>query len=154
VSGTEAAIVISRRTLQRIAIVLGSVAVVLIVAVAAFLAGRGSAGPQALAPATVPPAIGLCSEQLSYGADGNASPLFCAKGQLNVLAWKYFAADHPRVMSLGPNASPQDVEHAICADMSKSTGPIETSTYQLAAAYYGWSFGVVPTDVLTNGGCA
>ncbi len=155
VSGpTEPALVISRRTLRRVAIVLGLVVIVIVIAVAAFLAGRGSGGAnQALAPATVPPAVGLCSEQLSYGADGNASPLFCANGQLNVLAWKYFAALHPRVMALGPNAAPGDVEAAVALDIKNSTGPIECSAYQLASVYYGWSFGIDPTSgSLADGG--
>jgi hypothetical protein len=78
----------------------------------------------------------------------------CANLQINVLAWKYFAAHKPRVMALDPNASAQAVESAICADMSNSTIPIETSAYQIAAIYYRWIFGAInPADVLTTGGC-
>jgi hypothetical protein len=97
--------------------------------------------------------VDLCSEQLSFGADGNAGPLFCANGALNTVAWDYFAKNNPQVLPLGPNATPAQVQQAVCSDVRNSTNPIETSTYKLAVAYYGWSFGVDPTEALTNGGC-
>jgi hypothetical protein len=96
----------------------------------------------ALPPATVPPAAGVseCSLTLQIGADGNAGPLFCADGGINVLAWSYFAKDNPLVMALSSAAVQQQVETAMCTDLKTSTIPIETSAGQLAFRYYGWKF--------------
>ena len=146
-------VAVSRRTARRIALTLGAIVVIAAIAFAAYLIGRRSAGPEVLAPATVPPAVGLCSAQLSYAADGNASPLFCSNHEINRLAWTYFAMGKPRVMALGLDASPSDVGSAVSADLSNSTGPIECSAYELAAVYYGWSFGVDPTSGVITGGC-
>ena len=97
-----------------------------------------------LAPATVPPKVDECQQQLSFGADGTASPVTCANGDVNVLAWRYYARDtHNRVLSLGPFATPDQVLRAVCGDRF-STLPIQTLSYQLAKAYYGWNFGVEP----------
>jgi hypothetical protein len=146
---------VSRRTVRWIALAVGVVAVLGAVAVVAFHLGQERGGPEVLSPATVPPVLGLCSAQLSYGADGNASPLFCSNHEINRAAWRYFAKLNLHVMALGPNAAPGDVESAVSADMSgSSTNPIECSAYQLAAAYYGWSFGVDPTSGVIGGGCS
>jgi hypothetical protein len=77
---------------------------------------------------------------LEIGADGNAGPLFCSDGGVNVRAWTYFAKDNPLVMALSSEAVPQQVETAMCADLKTSTIPIETSSGQLAFRYYGWNF--------------
>lgn len=147
-------IAVSRRTVSRVALAVGALGVLLAVGLTAYLIGRGTPGSEILSPATVPPVVGLCSAQLSYGADGNTSPLFCSNGEINKLAWNYFAKINLRVMALGPNASPSDVEAAVSADMNgSSTGPIECSAYELAAVYYGWSFGVDPTSAVISGGC-
>ena len=91
--------------------------------------------------------------QLSYGADGNAGPVTCPNGDVNVLAWKYFAPDKPKVMALGPYASPLQVLSAMCADMPHSTYPIEGSIEKISAAYYGWQFGIDMAQALVDGGC-
>jgi ABC-type lipoprotein export system ATPase subunit len=106
---------------------------------------------QVLAPASVPPSVDECSQQLTFAVDGNAGPISCSNGTLNVVAWRYFAQDKHSVMSLGPYATPVQVSDALCAD--GSTIPIETSAYQLSALYYGWSFAEDPSAILTNGGC-
>jgi hypothetical protein len=107
-----------------------------------------------LPPATTAPAVAECSQQLNYGADGSYGPLTCANGtEVNALAWNAAAADRPLVMSLGPNATPGQVNAALCTDIKNSTIPIETGAYQLAALYYGWSFAYDPTSELTNGSC-
>lgn len=103
-----------------------------------------------LAPATVPPKIPECTQQMSFGADGTAGPLFCANGRLNVLAWNYYS--FTAVMGLGPYATPQQVVQAICTD-PRGTNPIEEDAYHLAAGYYGWNFGYDPTSVLIDGAC-
>jgi hypothetical protein len=174
----EPALVLTRRTLKRIDNGVAAVLVVLIIGVTVFVAGSGAlAGPevlppqflspQVLSPATVPPAFDLCSEHLSYSSDGNVSPLICASGmpwsqmrmplEINVLAWKFFAAHKASVMALGPNASAQVVETAICADLRNSTIPIETGAVNMAYIYYRWSYlrfdRISPMGALTTGGC-
>ena len=44
-----------------------------------------------LAPATGPPSVDECQQQLTFGADGTASPVKCANGDVNVVAWRYYA---------------------------------------------------------------
>jgi hypothetical protein len=106
-----------------------------------------------LAPATTPPVVNECSQQLTFSADGNAGPLTCPDGSLNVVAWADFAGNHPSVMSLGPDATPGDVVRAECADVAHSTIPIETSAVELATTYYGWKFAFDPTAGLPSGIC-
>ena len=113
-------------------------------------ATTAAATRQVLPPATVPSKVDECTQQLTFEADGNAGPISCANGDLNVLAWEHFASGNPLVMSLGPYATPTQVQAALCADMQASTIPIETSTYNISALYYGWSFAIDPT----SGGCS
>jgi len=111
--------------------------------------------PEVLAPATVPPKVGLCSEQLLIRADGSVSPMFCSKGEINRFAWQHFAQSYSRVMGLGPSASPYDVVQALLAERHGLDDRNECSAYQLAAVYYGWSFGNVdPTGVAIDNGCS
>jgi hypothetical protein len=112
-----------------------------------------AANRQILPPATVPPKVDECSQQLTFGADGNVGPITCTNSDLNVLAWQQMAAGNPLVMTLGPYATPSQVEEALCADLRNSTIPIATSAYRISALYYGWSFGIDPSSVLINGGC-
>lgn len=143
------------RTVRRSALwVLGAAVIVGAVAASGYLMGRGTAVPEVLPPAPGPPVVALCSEQLSIGSDGNVSPLFCSNGAINRLAWKHFADARLSVLGLGIFASDTDVATAVGQDMrGNSTGPMECSAYRLAAAYYGWSFGVDPTIGVLNGGC-
>ncbi|HEY6469889.1 MAG TPA: hypothetical protein VI434_08980 [Candidatus Dormibacteraeota bacterium] len=92
--------------------------------------------------------VSECSLTLEVGMDGNASPVFCADGGINVLAWNYFEKLKPRVMTLGPSATVQQVEAAMCSDLNTSTIPIETSAGELAFRYYGWVF-VGVSDIST-----
>jgi hypothetical protein len=108
---------------------------------------------QILPPATVPPKVDECTQQLLFGADGSVGPITCANGDLNALAWQEIAKGNPLVMTLGPYATPGQVTEAMCADMRNSTIPIETSAYKISALYYGWQFGVDPSQTLLNGGC-
>jgi hypothetical protein len=115
-------------------------------------------GRIALAPATTAPVVDECSARLQIGADGNAGPLTCGRGKLNVLAWQYFAKNNPLVMSLGPNVIPDQVLRAMCSDLhaaapETSTVPIEISVYRLSALYYGWQFGVDPVQEFLGGNC-
>ncbi len=105
----------------------------------------GNTSRPILAPATVPPNVGECNQQLQFGADGTAGPVKCANGDVNALDWQFIAHDgHTKILSLGPFATPQQALQAMCADHS-STIPLEDQAYQLAQTYYGWQFGVDPT---------
>ena len=57
----------------------------------------------ALPPAAVAPASSVteCSLALEIGAHGNAGPLFCPDGGINVLAWAYFAKKLAELHSAG-----------------------------------------------------
>jgi hypothetical protein len=102
-----------------------------------------------LAPATVPPAVDVCQEQLLHGADGTVGPVACKNGDLNQLAWETYSPANPVLFGLGPNATPTQAQNAMCVDLLDpnvaGTNPRATVIYQLAELYYGWQFGIVPS---------
>jgi hypothetical protein len=105
--------------------------------------------PRPLAPATVPPAVGLCTAQLNRDQNGNVSPLFCSSGEINTLAWSYFAQQQLTVMALGPHVTPADVITAVEQDLRlRASATTECSAAMLAAAYYGWNFHIQPVSGL------
>jgi len=110
--------------------------------------------PLVLAPATTPSVVGICSEQLTYGADGNAGPITCSNGAVNVLAWNYYVPMNAGLFTAGPNASPSQIESMECNGFKSRTEswtiPIGQSIYGLAQAYYGWSFGINPAPGASN----
>ncbi len=108
-----------------------------------------------LAPATSPPKVDECEQQLQFGADGTAGPPTCANGDVNAVAWKYYAqgGDHDRVLSLGAFATPTLALQAMCAERTTTTVPQELMAYRLARAYYGWNFAVDPSSSYP-GGCS
>ncbi|MFZ0994714.1 MAG: hypothetical protein WAO09_01860 [Candidatus Dormiibacterota bacterium] len=114
---------------------------------------QSAAHPSALAPASVPPVVGECSQQLGFGGDGNASPLICKNGDVNVLAWNYFATIDSALMGMGRRATEQEVQTQLCSDLQHSTIPIEQSAYTLAKTYYGWRFAGDPINPLVNDAC-
>jgi hypothetical protein len=139
---------------NRMALGIGALVIVCAVAAAAAFMTQGSASPEVLPPAPGPPVAGLCTAQLDFGADGNAAPLFCPNGDINRLAWKYFADKRLAVMGMGIFAADTDVAAALRQDLSgHATSPVECSAYQLASAYYGWRFVVDPTSGVLAGGC-
>lgn len=93
-----------------------------------------------LSPATTPSAVGVCLEQMQFGADGSASPLLCSNGAVNSAAWNYFQSMYPNLFALGEYATQSQVADAV----SGMTSPIpdEEDAYCLAKAYYGWQFGI------------
>jgi hypothetical protein len=106
-----------------------------------------------LAPASTPSKVGVCSETLTFGADGDASPELCANGAVNVLAWQYF--DQPgysAILGLGANATPEQAQAALCA-APQDPLPWVLSTYELAYAYYGWTFAGMQPNEMLNDGC-
>lgn len=122
---------------------------------------QASSSYAVLSPATVPPKVPECSTQITYQSDGNSGPITCGNGALNVLEWNALAALEPKVMSLGYSPSESQVAATLCADASDSNSDattrdstiIETTTYQISALYYGWSFPTNPTTVLSNSQC-
>lgn len=98
--------------------------------------------PQVLAPAQDLPVANLCSTQITVTADGNATPLLCHSGAVNVLAWKFYAGVSASILGLGLNPTQGQVVAAICDDINHNhaTRPEEASGYKLAATYYGWTF--------------
>ena len=110
--------------------------------------GGGGDTPEALPPATVAPAVGLCSQQLEHAVNGTVGPLSCAGGSLNQLAWEHVAeAYEPETFTLGPNATPDEVGAALCEGLV--TIPIADMIYDLAQLYYGWSFALEPDPAST-----
>ncbi len=85
--------------------------------------------------------VGVCTEQLSFGADGNADPIVCADGAINTVAWQYFLSESAGLLSAGEYATPPQIQ-GLEAAAQGWTEPIGESVYCLAAAYYGWRFAV------------
>lgn len=108
-----------------------------------------------LPPATVLPVADLCSAPVQKLQDGNAGPLFCRSGALNVEAWRYFAPSNPHVMALAHNATIKEVQAAVCVDTGQGhmTSAQEDGAYALAAAYHGWASGFEPSWFVSRGGC-
>lgn len=114
-----------------------------------------------LAPATVPPVSDECTLQVAYDADGNVSPLLCASGGVNTIAWHRLAYGDGTVpakselLTLGRYASPEQVYQAICHDYTDifKTKPVTGSVEQIAKSYYGWQFGVDPLQEFDQLGC-
>ncbi len=104
---------------------------------------------QILPPATDFPVGNLCSSPLQYTANGNATPLFCRKGEINVLAWKFYAQVSSSILGLGLNPTAGQVQAAMCDDITRShaTRVEEANAYSLATAYYGWTFNIDPSRV-------
>jgi hypothetical protein len=104
---------------------------------------------QVLAPATDPPVGNLCTTPITATADGNATPLLCHSGAVNVQAWRFYANVSASILGLGLNPTPGQVQGAICDDLAHNhaTRPQEASGYRLASAYYGWSFSTDPLQV-------
>lgn len=98
--------------------------------------------PLILAPATTPSSVGVCTQQMSFGADGNANPILCSDGAVNTLAWTYFNQQYPGTFAIGAYATATQVQQAVMAMESNETIPTEESAYCLAKAYFGWQFGI------------
>jgi hypothetical protein len=104
---------------------------------------------QVLPPASDLPVANLCTKSIVLTADGNALPLTCSNGALNVRAWQYYATISASVLGLGLNPTEGQVESAICDDLNHNhaTRVEEASGYKLASTYYGWSFAIDVTKV-------
>ncbi len=109
-----------------------------------------------LAPAGVAPVRDECSHSLVDDADGNVAPLLCANGDVNILAWRWYAkgwVNHgpfvwSTTMALGRYATYRQVVAAMCVDMVNTYGtiPMTLSSETLAAAYHGWHFARDPAS--------
>jgi hypothetical protein len=111
-------------------------------------------GSRVLPPARVLPAVPLCTTPVQVFQDGNAGPLLCRGGAVNVAAWQWFQNHlQPPVLAAGPGLSEDAQKAALCRGGPQNmTNPERESAYWLAAVYYGWT----PIDVervLAVGGC-
>jgi len=104
---------------------------------------------QVLPPAQDPPVAMLCSKPITAATNGNASPLFCSTGAVNVLAWKFYADISASILGLGLNPNQGQPESAMCDDLAHNGAnrSEEVNGYRLAAAYYGWTFNIDPAKV-------
>lgn len=102
-----------------------------------------------LPPAPDLPVADLCSAPITTTADGNATPLLCHSGAVNVQAWNYYASVSASILGLGLNPTEGQAESAICDDLkhNHATKSEEVSGYKLAAAYYAWTFTLDPVKV-------
>ncbi len=114
----------------------------------------GNSAYAVLSPATVPSKTAECSQQISFSSNGDSGPVTCSNGNLNILEWNGLSALEPSVMKLGYSATFAQVQSALCADVKENiSNPIEVTTYQISALYYGWNFTSNPAAVITNGTC-
>ncbi len=104
---------------------------------------------QILSPAPDLPVANLCSTQITVTANGNAIPLLCQSGAVNVPAWRFYADVSASILGLGLNPTAGQVEAAICDDFKRghATKIEEDSGYKLASTYYGWNFNIDPEKV-------
>jgi hypothetical protein len=104
---------------------------------------------QVLPPAGDMPAGKLCSTPITMTADGNATPLLCHDGAVNVQAWSFYADISQDILGLGLNPAPGQPVAAMCDDIAHNgaTRAEEASGYRLAAAYYGWTFSIDPSKI-------
>ena len=131
-----------------------SAAPILPVEIASPTALGASVASRVLPPATVLPAVPLCTTPVQVYKDGNAGPLLCKGGALNVNAWQWFEQNlQAPVMAAGPGLSAGAQRTALCrVGPQNMTVPEAQSAYWLAAVYYGWT----PIDagrVLIAEGC-
>ena len=107
-----------------------------------------------LKPASVPSKTAECSQTVTFSSDGDSGPVSCSNGDLNVLEWQALSALEPKVLTLGYGASESEVESTLCSDVSANiSNVLETTSYQIAALYYGWNFSSDPSAVLSSGSC-
>lgn len=104
---------------------------------------------EVLPPASDMPTGKLCSKSITTTADGNATPLLCSDGAVNVQAWSYYSDISQDILGLGLNPAPGQPVSAMCDDIAHNgaTRVEEASGYRLAAAYYGWTFNLDPTRI-------
>ena len=102
-----------------------------------------------LPPATDPPVAQLCSKPITTTSDGNAGPLLCSNGAVNVLAWAFYGSVSSSILSLGLNPSNGQPQAAMCDDIAHNGAKRaqEVDAYRLASLYYGWSFTFDPTKL-------
>ena len=102
--------------------------------------------PQAVGP----PVHAECAPGFRLDADGNAGPATCQGDAVNVATWDFFAASKPPLLALGRAAT--ECEVARVYDDDQLTAPMNFTVFELASAYYGWSFGSAFTDQLAGSG--
>jgi len=103
----------------------------------------------ALPDALAPPARGECDVVIDLTEDGNAQPLTCRGGHVNVGAWLFYAELRPSLMHLSSHATRSQIVVAICTVRSNHppgyniggvTLPELVSEFELAVAYNDWPY--------------
>jgi hypothetical protein len=125
---------------------LGAAAFVAVASItlAACGSSSSSSAPQldqtVLAPATVAPVVHECHQTVTKTQDGNAMPLICDAGGLNVDAWNFYAKLGTSVMSIGRTSTVARLIAAMCNDVivNHATSSQEVSAAALASYYYAW----------------
>ena len=104
---------------------------------------------QILAPAPDLPVANLCTTPITSTADGNATPLLCKSGAVNVRAWTFYSTISASILGLGLNPTVGQAQSAVCDDITHNhaTRPEEVSGFRLASTYYGWTFNVDPAQI-------
>lgn len=98
-----------------------------------------------LSPATVNSKTAECNTPITVSNDGDSGPVQCSNGDLNATEWNYLAKTTSlSIMTLGYNATEQQVTNAICSDTSGkvqdgATLPIEGTALEISTMYYGWN---------------
>jgi hypothetical protein len=108
---------------------------------------KGHAKPK---PQQAPAFVPACPRPV-YSANGNVAPLFCQID--NPVALTFYERLAPRLFSLGPSATPQQVGTALTAatTIQHATSLEACAAYQLAAWWRQWHFAVDPSQPYCNG---
>jgi hypothetical protein len=129
---------LSRKMRRDLAIALGSAIVAGVLGLWAGLFAHSDGSHPAASQSVVQPE--WCG--LTKAADGNAGPVTCPDGSVNLAAVQYFNRMNLRVLKLGPKASSADITAAICQDVTArhTTIPVELSAVELVAAGERWHY--------------
>lgn len=112
-------------------------------------------------PATVPPVLNECW----VGSPFDSAPTTCPDGDINLASWPgslVGAGSESAVAMLTRQSSVSEVGAALCQDQRQASAGGGTpltpsqleSEYAFWAVYYGWNFGVTPSEVVSSAGCA
>jgi hypothetical protein len=122
-----------------------------------------SGGPWHAVRQVLPLAVGApvgdeCDLAVVATEDGNARPLTCPGGGVNVSAWDFYAQLRPTLFSAGRHATRRAVLRAYCGLGQPAeigiTGQEMDSVFLLAHVYYGWRLPPPPPAAVTRRGCA
>jgi hypothetical protein len=109
--------------------------------------GRLRNDDEVLPGESAPPVERECAEAIWLSEDGNAYPLLCSGGRVNVGAWLFYSRNRPSIMSLSRATPLARVTASLCHykigtpkgfNLFEETLPEQENVFMLAAAYNGW----------------